>query len=64
MNRLKRMTHAAVYGLRGDLAKKIERPLAARTPLSRESVRSLFGALFLFWSARRVVRALRAGLRR
>ena len=64
VNRLQRMTHAAVYGMRGDLAKKVERPLARRTPLSRDSVRSLFGALFLFWSARRVVRALRAGLRR
>ena len=64
VNRLKRMTHAAVYGPRGDLAKKVERPLARRTPLSRESIRSLFGALFLFWSARRVVRALRAGLHR
>ncbi len=64
MSRIKRMTHAAVYGLRGDLAKKVERPLARRTPFSRESVRSVFGALFLFWSARRVVRALRAGFRR
>ena len=58
------MTHAAVYGVRGDLAKKVERPLARRTPLSRDSVRSLFGALFLFWSLRRVVRALRAGFGR
>lgn len=58
------MTHAAVYGMRGELARKVERPLARRTPLSRESIRSLFGALFLFWSTRRVVRALRAGLRR
>jgi hypothetical protein len=41
----------------------VERPLAQRTPLSRESVRSLFGALFLFWSAKRLVRALRAGFR-
>jgi hypothetical protein len=57
------MTHAAVYGLRGDLARKVERPLARRTPFSRESVRSVFGAVFLFWSARRVFRALRAGLR-
>ena len=57
------MTHAAVYGTRGKLATKVERPLARRTPLSRDSIRSLFGALFLFWSARRVVRALRAGLR-
>ena len=63
MERLKRMTHAAVYGPRGDLAKKVERPLARRTPLSRDSIRSLFGALFLFWSIKRVVRALRAGLR-
>jgi len=56
--------NAAVYGPRGDLVKKVERPLARRTPLSRYSIRSLFGALFLFLSARRVVRALRAGLRR
>lgn len=57
------MTHAAVYGSRGKLAKKVEGPIAERTPLSRDAVRSLFGALFLFWSARRVYRALRAGLR-
>jgi len=64
VNRFKQMTHAAVYGQRGALVKRVERPLARRTPLSRESVRSLFGALFLFWSARRIVRALRAGFRR
>jgi hypothetical protein len=64
VNRLKRMTHAAVYGPRGDLVKRAEKPLSSKTPLSRESIRSLFGALFLYWSARRVVRALRAGLRR
>jgi hypothetical protein len=58
------MTHAAVYGPRGGLAKKVERPLARRMPLSRDSIRSLFGALFLFWSLKRVVRALRAGLGR
>ena len=58
------MTHAAVYGIRGDLAKKAERPLAERTPFSRESIRTVVGAVFLFLSARRVVRALRAGLRR
>ena len=57
------MTHAAVYGPRGKLVEKAERPLAQRTPLSRESIRSLFGAVFLFWSLRRVVRALRAGVR-
>jgi len=64
MKRLTRMTHAAVYGQRGALVKKVERPLARRTPFSQESVRSLFGALFLFWSGRRIVRALRAGFRR
>lgn len=57
------MTHAAVYGPRGELVKKIERPLAKRTPLSRDSIRSLFGAVFLFWSLRRLVRAARASLR-
>jgi hypothetical protein len=57
------MTHAAVYGPRGKLAEKIERPLAKRTPLSRDSVRSLVGAVFLFGALKRVVRALRAGLR-
>ncbi len=64
MNRLKRMTHASVYGPRGKLVEKAERPLARRTPLSSDTIRSLFGALFLFWSVRRVVRVLRAGLGR
>jgi hypothetical protein len=63
MERVKRMTHAAVYGTRGDLAKKLEKPIAKRTPLSRETIRSLVGGVFLFLSARRVFRALRAGLR-
>ena len=64
MNRLKRMTHASVYGTRGKLVDRAERPLARRTPFSRETIRALFGGLFLFWSVRRVVRALRAGLGR
>lgn len=62
MKRLRRMAEAAHYGTRGKLAERIEKPLAKRTPLSRETLRSLSGALFLFWSARRVFRALRAGL--
>ena len=62
MNRLQRMMHASVYGSRGKLVDKAERPLAQRTPFSAETIRSLFGALFLYWSVRRVVRALRAGL--
>jgi hypothetical protein len=63
MERVKRITHAAVYGTRGNLAKKLERPLARRTPLSRDAIRSLVGAFFLFTAVRRVVRAVRAGLR-
>jgi hypothetical protein len=58
------MTSAAVYGSRGKLVEKAEGPLARRTPFARDTIRSLFGALFLYWSGRRVVRALRAGLRR
>ena len=61
MNRLQRMLHGSVYGSRGKLVEKAEGPLAQRTPFSAETIRSLFGALFLFWSLRRVVRALRAG---
>jgi hypothetical protein len=57
------MTQAAVTGTGGKLARKIERPLARRTPLSRDAIRSLAGAALLFLSLRRVVRALRAGFR-
>jgi len=63
MDRIRRMTHAAVSGAKGTVAKKVERPLARRTPLSRDTIRTLFGAAFLFLSARTLVRALRAGLR-
>lgn len=63
MERIKRMTSAAVYGHRGKLVEKAEGPLARRTPLSADTIRSLFGALFLFWSGRRIVRAVRAALR-
>ena len=64
MERLRRMTSAAVYGSRGKLVEKAEGPIAKRTPLRAETVRSLFGALFLVLSARRIVRALRAALGR
>ena len=57
------MTHAAVYGSRAKLVDKIQEPIARRTPWSADAIRSAFGALFLYWSARRLVRALRAGLR-
>jgi hypothetical protein len=63
MHRLKRMTQAAAYGTSGKLAEKLERPVAKRTPLSRDAVRSIVGGVFLLLSARRIVRALRAARR-
>ncbi len=64
MERIKRMTSAAVYGRRGKLVTKASGSIAKRTPFGPDTVRSLFGALFLVLSGRRIVRALRAGLRR
>jgi hypothetical protein len=57
------MTQAAVYGTKGKLVQKAERPISRRTPFSRGTVRSIFGAFFLALSLRQIVRALRAGLR-
>ena len=61
---VKRMTHAAVYGPRAKLVDRLQEPIARRTPVSPDTVRSLFGALFLFWAVRRIVRAVRAALGR
>lgn len=58
------MTGGAFYGSRAKLVQRIEGPIVRRTPLSPDGFRQAFGALFLFWSIRRVVRALRAALRR
>jgi hypothetical protein len=63
MERLKRMTQAAHYGSRAKLAERIERPIAKRTSLSMDTLRSIVGGFFLLLAARRVARALRAGLR-
>ncbi len=63
MNRIEETTHGAVRGVKGKLAKKVEGPLARRTPLSTGTIRSIFGALFLFLSVRHIVNSLRAGLR-
>ena len=57
----KRMAHGAVYGTRAPIVDRLQKPLARRLPLTEDDVRALFGALFLFWSVRRIVRALRAG---
>lgn len=64
MGFLKRLTGGAFYGSRAKLVEKVEGPVVRRTPLSRETFRQAFGALFLFWSSRRVYRAIRAALRR
>ena len=63
MERLKRMTQAAHYGSRARHAEKIERPIAQRTRFSLDTLRSIVGGIFLALAARRVFRALRAGLR-
>lgn len=57
------MTQAAVSGTAGKLEHAVERPLARHTPLTRERIRTVAGALLLLVSVRRIVRALRAGLR-
>jgi hypothetical protein len=62
MQRLKRMGEAAHYGSAAKIAERIERPVAKRTPFSLDTLRSLVGALLVFFAARRVVRAVRAGL--
>ena len=59
----KRMTHAAVSGWRGRLVDRVQEPIARRTPLSADAVRSAFGALFLFFALRKIVQALRAAFR-
>ena len=60
---LRRATQGAVTGTKGKLAKKAERPLAERTPFSADTIRSAFGALFLFLAARTLFKSVRAALR-
>jgi hypothetical protein len=60
---LKKATHAAVTGTKGKLARKAEDPIAKRTPLSADTIRTLFGALFLFLAARTLFKSVRAALR-
>jgi hypothetical protein len=58
------MLDAAFYGTKAKVADKAGEPIVRRTPLSRETLQRIFAGLFLFWSGRRVFRALRAGFRR
>jgi hypothetical protein len=63
MGRVKSMTEAAHYGSGAKVAERIERPIAKHTRFSVETLRSIVGAVLLFLAARRVFRALRAGVR-
>ncbi len=56
-------THAAVYGWSGKVVDRGQERISRHTPLSADTVRSLFGLLLLFSSLRRIVRVARAGLR-
>ncbi|HWG57022.1 MAG TPA: hypothetical protein VNT58_10920 [Gaiellaceae bacterium] len=60
---LTRMLDGAFYGSRASIVDKLGRPITRHTPLSHRTLQRAFAALFLFWSSRRVFRALRAGLR-
>jgi hypothetical protein len=60
---LKKATHGAVTGTKGKLAKKAEKPIAKRTPLSADTIRAAFGAIFLFLAARTLFKSARAALR-
>jgi hypothetical protein len=61
--KLKQATHGAVAGTKGKLAKKAEGPIAERTPFSAGTIRSIFGAIFLFLAGRTIVKSIRAALR-
>lgn len=61
--RLKQATHGAVAGTKGKLAKKAEGPIAKRTPLSADTVRAVFGGIFLFLAGRTIFKSVRAALR-
>lgn len=59
----KQLTRAPLSGWRGKVVEKLERPLARRTPLSVDAIRTAAGAIFLLLALRTVVRAVRAAAR-
>jgi hypothetical protein len=59
----KRMAQSPVRGLRGRVWNRIEGPLERRTPFSAETLRTVFGTVFLVLAVRRIVRAVRDGMR-
>jgi hypothetical protein len=58
-----RIGEAGLTGWRGAAARKVARPVAARTRFSQEQVEAFFGfvllALAVYWLARPVVSAIR-----
>jgi hypothetical protein len=54
---------AGLIGWRERLAKKIDKPVAKRTPLTVQQVRALLGALFFVKSALYVGKSIRRAIR-
>ena len=54
---------AGLVGWRERLARKIEKPVSKRTPLTVQQVRALLGALFFVKSALYVGRSIRRAIR-
>lgn len=54
---------AGLVGWRDRLARKIDKPVAKRTPLTVQQVRALLGALFFVKSALYVGRSIRRAIR-
>jgi hypothetical protein len=54
---------AGLIGWRERLAKKIDKPVSKRTPLTVQQVRALLGALFFVKSALYVGRSIRRAIR-
>ncbi|HZG36028.1 MAG TPA: hypothetical protein VEY87_09285 [Gaiellaceae bacterium] len=59
----KAMAQAAVSGPKGTAVEHAVPPASRRTPFSRDTLRTVAGALLLALSVRTVLRSLRAGLR-
>jgi hypothetical protein len=55
---------AGLVGWRDRLARKIDKPVAKRTPLKAKQVRAVLGALFFLKSTIYLVRSLRLAMKR
>lgn len=57
------MARAALGGPQAKAVDRVAEPLSRRLRISADDVRTLVGALLLLLAVRRIVRAVRAGLR-